>query len=157
MMDFSVPPETYQQWLTCFQHLQEHPTDYRVLELLAQGKYIGKPAEAFLVRLSDVVSLVLTASCRRFLRQLDEALQDGETDMAMLLALRLKKNIRKCFFYRALPFLERNYIETLDRGFEGQLDSFWKSFLGQLKKTVRDSMDPRMEDVLMEMKRIKIT
>lgn len=150
------PPETYQQWLACFQHLQQHPLDAQMLEVLSKGKYLGKPAEAFLVRLSDAVGIVITGYCRRFLRQVDMAFADGEPDVSVLLASRLRRNIRKCFFYRSLPFLETKYIQTLDSGFSRQLDSFWSNFLEELRKTARDSADSEMEDVYLEMKRIKI-
>lgn len=128
-----------------------------MLEALALGKYIGQPAETFLARLSDCVSIVLTAYCRRFLRQLDESLAEGEPDMAMLLASRFRRSIQACFFYRSLPFLPPDYVHTLDDGFGAQLDSFWNNFLEQLQKSARDSMDPRMEDVMFEMKRVKLT
>jgi len=156
-MSFSCsPPVSYQQWLDCFQHLQQHPLDHQALEALAQGKYIGQPAETFLARLSDCVGMMLTARCRRFLRQLDESLAEGEPDMAALLASRLCRSIQACFFYRSLPFLAKSYIHTLDKGFGEQLDSFWKNFLEQLQTAARDSMDPRMEDIVFEMKRVNL-
>lgn len=151
------PPASYQQWLDCFQHLQQRPHDRQMLDTLALGTYIGQPAETFLARLSDCVSLVLTAHCRRFLRQLDDALAEGEPDMAMLLAARFRKSLQACFFYRSLSFLRSDYVRTLDEGFGAQLDSFWQNFLEQLQKSVKDSMDPRMEDIMYEMKRLKLT
>lgn len=156
MISTYTPPETYQQWLECFQYLQQHPLDSQMLGILANGRYIGQPAESYLVRLSDTVGRVLTCHCRRFLKQLDEAFADGEPDMAVLLALRLKKSIRKCLFYQALPFLSAEYVQTLDKGFGDQLNTFWDNFLKQLWRTARDSMDSRMEDVVLEMKRVKI-
>lgn len=156
MMYPKTPPETYAQWLDCFSYLREHPADREMLEAVAGGSYPGRPAESYLEHLSETVSQVLTALCRRFLRQLDQALADGEPDSAPLLARRFRAQIQRCFFYRTLPFLERQYIDTLDEGFCRQLEAFWSDFLAQLGKTVRDSMDPRMEDVLLEMKRIKI-
>lgn len=150
------PPETYQQWLTGFAHLQQHPLDHEMLDALACGRYIGRPAEAFLVRLSDVVGAVITAHCKRFLRQIDMAFSDEEPDMVPLLASRLKRNLSKCFFYRNLSFLDPAYVKTLDDGFCEQLEFFWKDVLTELRRSARDSMDSRMEDVCFEMKRIKI-
>ena len=157
MISRYTPPETYQQWLDCFAHLREHPLDGAMLDALAQGKYTGTPAETFLVRLSDAVGLAMTGYCKRFLRQLDQALEDGEPDLAVLLARRLQKHLRKCFFYRSLPFLPASYVQTLDGGFRVQLDTFWMNFLTQLGKSARESMDPGMEDLLLEMKRIRLT
>ena len=151
------PPESYQQWLDCFRHVQQHPLDQQAPEAMARGRYIGQPAGTYLERLSDCVSLMLTARCRRFLRQLDESLAEGEPDVAMLLATRLRRSIQTCFFYRTLPFLPRSYIHTLDKGFGEQLDSFWSNFLEQLQRTARESTDPRMEDLVLEMKRVKLT
>lgn len=156
MIDTYTPPKTYQQWLACFDQLQAHPGDRQMLETLARGEYLGQPAESFLVRLSETVGTVLTSLCRRFLRQLDEALADGEPDMVVLLASRLRKNISRCFFYRDLPFLSRAYIEELDRGFGEQLTFFWTNFLRELRRTARESMNPELEELVMEMKRIKI-
>lgn len=149
------PPETYQQWLAGFAYLQQHPLDHEMLDAFACGHYIGRPAEAFLVRLSDVVGIVITAHCRRFLRQMDEAFSDGEPDMVPLLASRLKRNLSKCFFFQTLSFLDPAYVQTLDDGFGRQLDSFWKNVLMELCRSARDSMDPRIEEVCFELKRMK--
>lgn len=151
------PPQTYQQWLSCFGHMEQHPHDMEMLAAMAQGRYMGQPAETFLARLSDTVSLMLTAHCRRFLRQLDEALADGEADTAVLLARRFRKKLEAYFFYRSLPFLAASYIQTLDNGFRLQLEAFWANFLLQLQKNCRESMSPQLEDAAYEMKRMKIT
>lgn len=150
------PPETYQQWLECFQHLQQHPRDHEMLGVVSQGQYLGKPAEAFLVRLSETVGLVITDHCQRFLRQIDLAFEAGEPDMVLLLAQRLRKNLQKCFFYRSLPFLDDSYVQTLDDGFNRQLVLFWSSFVDQLRKSARESMDPGMEELYHGVKRMKI-
>lgn len=150
------PPETYQQWLNCFEYLRQHPLDRQVLEELSLGRYMGQPAEAFLVRLSDTVGLVITAYCRRFLRQVDIAFEDGEPDMVALLAARLKRNLQLCFFYRNLPFLEAGYIRTLDEGYIRQLEAFWKDFLAELQRTAKDSQNPHLEDTFFELKRMKL-
>ena len=127
-----------------------------MLEALARGRYLGQPAESFLSRLSEAVSICITGFCRRFLRQFDIALADGEPDMAVLLASRLRRNISKCFFYRTLPFLDPSYIQTLDAGLGEQLELFWKNFLSELKRTARDTDSPVMEDLYYEMKRVTI-
>ena len=150
------PPETYQQWIDCFQYLQKHPFDRLMLDTLAEGSYIGQPAETYLARLSDTVGAVLTSHCRRFLRQVDEVLADGEPDMAILLASRLRRSLRKCFFYRSLPFLPTDYIQTLDQGFQAQLEFFWKNFLEHLWRCARESMDASLEELDLEMKRVRI-
>lgn len=155
MMEAYSPPETYQQWLACFQHLQLHPLDSKMLETMAQGSYLGKPAESFLVRLSETVGIVITGYCRRFLRQVDLALEDGEPDMVELLAVRLKRDIRKCFFYRSVSFLDSGYIHTLDTGFGDQLSAFWNQLLKELKKTAKDSANEELEDVYLALKRMK--
>lgn len=151
-----APPETYQQWLACFEHLRQHPLDTQMLESLAQGRYLGQPTEGFLSRLSEAVSICITGFCRRFLRQFDLALADGEPDMAVLLASRLRRNIQKCFFYRTLPFLSPDYIQTLDDGLGEQLDFFWKNFLTELQRSAKDSNSVIMEDLCYEMKRVPI-
>ncbi len=151
-----VPPETYQQWLACFAHLKEHPLDVQMLDVLTQGKYLGEPTEVFLSRLSEAVSVSITGFCRRFLRQFDTALADGEPDMAVLLASRLRRNIQKCFFYRSLPFLSASYIQTLDDGLGEQLEFFWKNFLQELHRSAKDSNSIVMEDLCYELKRVSI-
>jgi len=150
-------PESYQQWITCLNHLQEHPFDRDALDAVIRGRMAGKPSEQFLSRVSDTASVLLTKCCQRFLRQLDQALEDGEPDMAAVLAVRFRQSVRRSLFYRELPFLEASYVQLLDEGFEKQLQSFWSDFLRQLKRSVRESMDPRMEDMALELSRVKIT
>ena len=153
----SQAPQTYQQWLECLLQLEQQPWNRELLTLVRQGRYEGKPSESFLTRVSDSVSVMLSGCTRRFLRELDQALADGETDMAALLAVRLRRNATQCLFYRDLDFLRREYIQTLDEGFERQLKAFWKDFLSQLSRSARDSMDPGFEDMVQELRRISIT
>ena len=127
--------------------------------MLAQvrgGTYPGTPSDLFLSRLSDTVSIMLSGCTRRFLQQLDQALMDGEPDMAVLLAKRLRKQLRDSMFYRDLPFLNQTYIQTLDAGFARQLQAFWQDFLKQLNKTARESMDPRIEEMAQDLRRIRL-
>lgn len=151
-----TPPETYQQWLECFEHLKGYTLDEKMLESMAQGTFLGKPTESFLSRLSDVVSMCMSGYCQRFLRMLDLALSEGEPDMAGILASRLKKDIQRCFFYRSLTFLDESFVQKLDQGFREQLEQFWGNFLNQLRKSARDSDWPVMEDLYYEMKRVTI-
>lgn len=151
-----TPPETYQQWLECFEHLKGYTLDEKMLESMAQGTFLGQPTENFLSRLSDVVSMCMSGYCQRFLRMLDLVLAEGEPDMAGLLASRLKKDIQRCFFYRSLTFLDESFVQKLDQGFRGQLEQFWKNFLNELRKSARDSDSPVMEDLYYEMKRVTI-
>ena len=150
------PPRSYSQWLDAFAYLQEHPLDVEMLDALIQGSYSGVPAPAFLERLSNTVSLLLTRHCRRFLRQMDEAFADGEPDYIPVLAARLRRNIDRCLFYRKLNFLELGFVRTLDQGFREQLDSFWNNLLRELGKSARESGSPELEDLVLELKRIHI-
>lgn len=156
MSNRHAPPETYQQWLECFEHLNGHPLDAQMLEMLSQGTFLGEPTERFRSRLSDVVSMCMSAYCQRFLRMLDLALSEGEPDMATLLAGRFRRDIQRCFFYRSLAFLDGSFIQKLDQGYREQLNFFWKNFLNELQKSARDSNSPVMEDLYYEMKRVTI-
>ena len=150
-------PHTYQQWMDCFQRLQANPRDLETLAQVRGGTCSGTPSELFLSRLSDTVSVMLSGCTRKFLRQLDQTLADGEPDMAVLLAKRLRKQLRDSMFYRDLPFLSQTYIETLDTGYAQQLQAFWQDLLKQLDKTARESMNPAMEDLAQELRRIRLT
>lgn len=147
---------TYQGWMDCFARLEEQPWDKETLAKAQRGSYMGKPSEQFLARLSDTVSRMLSRCTRRFLRDLDNALADNEPDMVPLLAARFRGRVRGCLFYRQLPFLERSYIRTLDEGFTNQLQSFWKDLNRQLARAARESEDPRLEDLAMELRRMEI-
>ncbi|MBQ9167947.1 MAG: hypothetical protein IJX67_06020 [Oscillospiraceae bacterium] len=155
-MEIDRPPETYRQWLDCLQHLTEHPTDRRVLELIAGGTLGGPPSEQFIARVSDTVSTLLTHCCRDFLRRLDETLAEGDSDTVLTLAVRFRRNANACLFYRTLTFLPEPEVQMLEDGFTEQLQSFWNNFLRQVRITARDSMDPRTEDMAYELGRVKI-
>ena len=155
-MEIQTPPETYRQWLDCFQHLTDHPRDRQVLALLAQGKLAGPPSEQFVARVSDAVSNLLSHCCRQFLRQLDEALAEGDTDTVLTLAVRFRRHARECLFYRELYFLPEKEAMILEKGYSEQLKSFWDNFMRQVRITARDSMDVRTEDMAYELGRIKI-
>ena len=150
------PPQTYHQWMACFQQLEESPWDKETLMLIPLGTYDARPTDVFLVRISDTVSAMLSKCIRRFLQKMDQLLADRELDMAVLLAVRFRKQLADCLFYRKMHFLERGYVHTLDEGFENQVEAFWKDFLNQLSISVRESMDPGFEDMALELRRIKI-
>lgn len=149
-------PETYQQWLDWMQYLQEHPTDREACETIVRGIMPSGASESFKSRLSDTVGKMLTFHCRTFLRQLDQALEDGEPDMALLLSSRFRKAVDRCSFYRQMAFLDAEYVRTLDEGFGKQISAFWADFLRQLRKTARESMDPAMEDLVLNLSRVKV-
>ena len=113
-------------------------------------------SEIFLVRLSDTVGAMLSRCTQKFLHDLDAALSDGELDMAMLLAGRFQKNVRQCLIYRHMEFLEETYIKMLDEGFEKQLLSFWHHFMLQLDQSAKESGDPQLEDMALELRRVKM-
>lgn len=149
-------PATYQQWLACFQHMQEHPGDQGVHALMLRGSFPGQISETYKSRLSETVGAMLTYHCRWFLRETDQALANGEPDMVALLAVRFRRKVQKCLFYRDLPFLEDSFVKILDEGFCAQVRAFWKDFLFQLKATANESSHTELEDVLLEMSRVRI-
>lgn len=152
----SMQPQTYQGWMDCFARLEAHPWDPEILAQVRRGSYMGKPSEQFLARLSDTVSRMLSKCTRRFLRDLDSALADNEPDMVPMLASRFRKRVKACLFYRELPFLEGKFIQTLDAGFSSQLQSFWKDLNREISRSARESGDPRLEDLAMALRRMKI-
>ncbi len=147
---------TYQQWLDCFRRLEEKPWDQALLDSVTCATYQGKPSEMFLVRLSETVSKMLGLCMKWFLREIDRLLSENETDMATLVARRFRKRINGCFFYRNMEFLPASYIRTLDEGFEKQINAFWKDFLRQLDNSARTSMNPNVEEMAYELRRMKI-
>ena len=155
-MEIRTPPETYRQWLDCLQYLADHPRDRHALDLVAQGKLSGPASEQFVARVSDTVSTLLSHCCRNFLRQLDEALAEGDTDMVLMLAVRFRKHVQSCLFYRSLQFISEKDVMILEKGFTDQIQSFWSNFMRQVRLTARDSMDVRTEDMAYELGRIKI-
>lgn len=149
-------PETYQQWLEFLQYLQEHPGSTTACSLVNQGILTGSVSEAFKVRLSETVSIMLSYHCTRFLKQLDTALEDGEPDMAALLAQRLRRSMQQCLIYRDMPFLEAEFVENLDAGYRKQLCEFWETVLKQLRLLIRENDSPVLEDLIRELRRIHI-
>ena len=91
---------------------------------------------------------------------IDRAVMQAALDVTVRrfpgLATRLRRNVAGCLFYRDLDFLSGAYVRTLDEGFENQLNAFWKDFLAQFNKSARDSMDPSMEDMALQLRRIRI-
>ena len=149
-------PESYQQWLELLQYLQEHPGDSAACSLVSQGAVAVSSSEAFKVRLSETVSIMLSYHCTRFLKQLDAALENGEPDMAPLLAQRFRRSIQRCLIYRDMPFLEPEFTEKLDTGYKAQLCGFWETVLKQLKVMIRENDNPVLEDLIRELRRIHI-
>lgn len=147
---------TYQQWIDCFRCLEEKPWEQSVLDSVANATYQGEPSDIFLVRLSDTVSKMLSVCMKWFLHEIDRLLSENEADMTTFVAKRFQKRIRGCFFYRDLRFLPESYVRTLDEGFENQIDAFWKDFLRQLELSARESMNPDVEEMAYELRRIKI-
>ena len=147
---------TYQQWIDHFQRLEEKPWEQDLLDSVANATYQGNPSDIFLTRLSDTVSKMLSRCMRWFLQEIDRLLSENEADMTAFVAKRFRNRVRGCFFYRDMDFLPARYVHTLDEGFEKQIDAFWKDFLRQLDHSARESMNPDVEEMAYELRRIKI-
>lgn len=152
----SQPPETYSQWLEYLHSLRTHPENRQLLLLAADGKLRGPAPEQLAVQLSETVGILLTCCCRRFLRQTDQALAEGEAEMLPILAARFRRRLAECLLYRALPALGEARMAELEDGFARRIRSFWADYLRQLRRTACSSEEPALEDAALLLGRMDI-
>jgi len=152
-------PNTYQDWLDCFERIKESPlSGNKDFDLLSHGSFDGTGAmlTAFQQQMVDTINTVLNKSVRRFVRDLNECITFNELDHIDVLFKRLKKDINRTTFFLELSFLSSEFKSELYKSISDQMIKFWNDTIEYLQHEAFESFNSDLEDALFLIRRIRL-
>ncbi len=154
------PPESYEEWLACFQRLQERPQDAGELCLrMRLGVFRGVDTPllpVFQQRILECVNQMLDRTVSRFSIRCQEVLEEGDTAMLDLLFHRLARQIRLALFFRELDFLPDEFRQSTEFSLKERMSEFWKGVIRSLEREALENGSQPLEDALEALRRIRL-
>lgn len=149
-------PANYQEWLECFRILRQQPGQFRKLRELCSGAPIVDTyqQELYLHRLDETVTELLNGRIQRFLTRLGQLLEEGDLDGADLAAGRFCREVTQLFFFEELTWLPAGKRRSLARGYQEQLDRFWKQLVRTLCADADEHRSADLEELAQRMRRL---
>lgn len=153
----SEVPGTYQEWMDCLKRFQTQPVLQEDILRLEQGQIAGGAylADKFQTRVMETVDAMLRRSVRRFDRLMREAMEAGEIDSVQFLCIRLGREMERCYFYRHIRFLEKEFADRLDSELDRQIRLFWEQETREFRKICEEHGSPEMEEMYDFLKRMQ--
>ena len=154
------PPESYEEWLACFQRLQERPQDAGELcSRMRLGVFRGVDTPllpVFQQRILECVNRMLERTVTRFSLQCQEVLEEGDTAMLDVLFHRLARQIRLALFFRELEFLPDEFRRSTEISLKERMSEFWNGVIRSLERDALENGSQPLEDALGTLQRIRL-
>ncbi len=152
----AAAPQTYQQWLECFEMLSTGPVSGEYVESLKHGSCPGieKMTAKFDERLQETVNRMMNRATKHCTRSLNEALEEGDFSYIEVILRRCRREIEHCRFYRELPFLQAEFRDRLDMQVVKETNRYWDRLKGYLAKLIEETESAELYDLLYYIKRL---
>lgn len=152
-----MKPGNYQEWITFLRRLQEEELMPDAMREAAQGTLLGDSSviQRFQVELVETVNVVLKRNARRFLKNLNEALECNDIESIYFLFQRFKGQVETCLFFREITFLQRGFQRELEYQVKNQMEEFLEETVKQLTKMQEESQSIELEDMLYAIRKMK--
>lgn len=149
-------PQSYQQWLDCFELLSKNNVSAGYIEALEEGSCPGIDhlAAPFEERVQATVNQMLKRYTGMCTRSLNEALEEGDFSEVDVLLRRQRKNMNNCRFYRYIPFLRRGFQEALDAQVSKEIERYWREMKKYLSQLVEETESADLYDIIYYIKRL---
>jgi len=151
-------PETYQQWLSCFEILKNTPfieDDY--MEAISKGTLQNDSpfiTAQFQTKLVELVNELINNCITRFHKELGLLLSFGEfLDVAVLFS-KLQREIKKHLILTEIEFLDVTFASLLSTSMTTQIDAFLDDVVSILNE---QAMEHENDDLLYTLLQIKRT
>lgn len=122
-------PNTYQQWISCFEFLSKRTVSDEYIEMLKAGSCpgINNVIAQFLARLQETVNNMLNRSTRSCTKLLNESLEEGDFSNIEVILRRHYKEMMRCRFYLNISFIPDEYVSELDNTTVSEIRRYWKT------------------------------
>lgn len=153
------PPSSYPEWLACFAYLRGSiPLDRQATELMKSGTFVctGVMAAAFQEQLVATINAMLTGRIRRFIRELNLAIELNEFEDICRLFVRLSSAANGCLFFESLSFLSEAFRQQLSDSVKRQFRKCWDTAVAFLERQSAEHPDADLDDALFQIQRVKL-
>lgn len=149
---------SFTDWIAYFDELRETGllTEESVVTAIKsdyKGNSAGKNELAKSYK--KTIDFLIEKRCKRFLRQLEECLECGDTDYIVLLFKRMRRDEELFARTSQLPFISKKEQTSIRTSIIEQIDAFLDKIIFQLKKGEYESPGGTLQDVLYEITRLK--
>ena len=152
-------PQTYPEWLRCFQTLAECATlDRGIADTISNGSFSGSAnmMASFQRQLVTTLNTMLDKRMKRFVRNLNLLLENKDWwDLAPLFT-KFQKEVNQCMFFTSFHFLEQSYLDELQASFSKQVTAFWNESVRFLQRLCAETGNVELDDSLYFIKRVKL-
>lgn len=153
---FAAPPVTYQEWLDCFGYIKAHPEGAAALRSLRGGAVCRekRTLDLFLQRMDDMLRETLNRRIARFVRRVNDLLEEGDVDGVELLSIRFTRGLGDLFFFESLRDLPRDSRVQFRDGYARQLELFWSGLVAEMRAQAEQSGDERLDELAYRLARL---
>lgn len=143
-------PATYQDWMDCFAALGTRQNRQALLDSMQQGAPVTDPyqQELYIRRLDQAVTALVNDCIQLFLAQLNQLLEEGDADGAILAARRFGRQLSACFFYQQLSWIPAQTRQQLTCGYLRQVEAFWSRLVAELRADADQHPSRELEDLV---------
>lgn len=152
----AAAPQSYQQWLECFEILGTHPVSKDYMDTLKYGSCPGieNMTAKFHERLLETVNRMMNRATKHCTKRLNEALEDGDFSYIEVIMRRCRRDIDNCRFYRNIPFLQSEFRDELDIQVVKETKRYWDRLKGYLAELIEETESSELYDILYYIKRL---
>ncbi|MBE6856253.1 MAG: hypothetical protein IJO99_07530 [Ruminococcus sp.] len=156
--EISSPPQTYSDWLECFEILRTKNVTRDTIELLKNGKCIDsdQSIEFLETQLLITINAMIKRYIDAFRRDLNCYMMYNEYDGFNRLFYVLAKKLEGCMFFVNLDFMSTQFRRELYDQIKLNTEKFWKDTYDSLYAQCVEYNNIFLEDELFLIKRIKL-
>lgn len=156
--EITQAPQTYNDWLDCFDVLQHKNVTKDELKLLGMGRCTAsrESVEFLEKQLIKTLNVMIKRYIKAFNKDLQMHMLYNEYDDLYRLFSGLAARFNGCLFFTGLGFLGTEFRRELRDSVVCEIRRFWDSMIASLYAQCIEHNDRSLEDVLYMMKRITL-
>lgn len=149
-------PNSYRQWMECFEYLSCKTVTEEYIESLKVGTCPGidHVINPFLERLGDTVNNMLNRCTKNCTKLLNEYLEDGDFSNLEVVLRRADKDLEKCRFYLNISFIPKTYVDELDKNTASEIKRYWKTMKEFFEEISEEAGSSELYDMVYYMNRL---
>jgi hypothetical protein len=154
-MGNALPPETYAEWLKCFEKFSAEHFGKEQAQILQAGNadLSANMSNRFNRDLVAFINTLLKKNVSRFTIRVNYLFEESDLSSVLLLLNRLRNDMEALSFYTELKFIENSQKQAITEQIRAALAAFFLDMTAQF----RHRQEPELECVLYYIKRISIS
>lgn len=153
----TAPPQTYQEWLDCFEYMKSSRISDEFISVLSKGSLQSsqRMREKFQIHIVNLINDMLDARTGRFISKLNGLLESNDIADIVVLFKNFSKDIKQCLFFNHMTCVAPQFCKELSDSVEKQTAEFLNKVVDHLSSQALETNHLEMEDALYQIRRIK--